>query len=229
METNPRPSSAGFVLAGGHSSRMGTDKALALFAGCPLIQVALTSLEAAGVASQIAGSRSALSRFAPEIPDTFPECGPLGGVHAALSASHAEWTLFLPVDLPLMPASLLDCLLRRAALCGQPVTATRLNSKLEPFPVILSRSVLAPITQRLAAGSTACHRAWQTIPEELGVRLDAIDVEHLVQTGQCAHPAQLPPVFWYQSANTPADLARLNRISAKLDPQSSSRSSNLKT
>jgi molybdenum cofactor guanylyltransferase len=210
------PSTAAFILAGGRSSRMGTDKALALFNGIPLIQTALATVAATGIPARIAGSRSPLSAFAEEIPDTFPESGPLGGIHAALSASPADWNLFLPVDLPLMPASLLLCLLQRAMLTGAPVIANRLNGRLEPFPVVLHRSVLPHIAQRLETGTTACHRAWQTIPRDLAAELDAVPVENLVQSGQCRHPGNLPPVLWYQSANTPADLERLNRISAKL-------------
>jgi molybdopterin-guanine dinucleotide biosynthesis protein A len=203
---------AGFVLAGGQSSRMGTDKALALFGRAPLIQVALDTLADAEIPTRIAGSRSDLSGFAEVIPDTFRDAGPLGGVHAALSASPAEWNLFLPVDMPLMPPSLLRCLLQRAMLTGTPITAIRLNGRVEPFPVILRLSTLPHITQRLAAGEASCHRAWQTIPGEMGKALDAVAVESMVQCGHCRHPAQLPPVLWFESSNTPAQLARLNRI-----------------
>jgi molybdenum cofactor guanylyltransferase len=222
MRTIAPTSAAGFVLAGGRSSRMGTDKALTLIAGIPLIQIALETLAAAGVSAQIAGSRSDLSKFAEEIPDTFPETGPLGGIHAALSAALADWNLFLPVDLPLIPASLLACLLQRAALTGQPVTATRLNGRLEPFPVVLHRSVLPFVAQRLESGKAACHQAWQTIPQELRTELDAVPVEGLVQCGQCSHPTSLPPVLWFQSANTPDELARLNRIYANSAGQGAS-------
>ena len=135
-------SASGFVLAGGRSSRMGSDKALAVFAGDPLIQVALNTFAEAGVSARIAGSRSALGVYADEIADTFIEIGPMGGVHAGLAASDAEWNLFLPVDLPLMPGLLLLRLLERAALTGAPVTATRLNGRLEPFPVVLRSDVL---------------------------------------------------------------------------------------
>jgi len=209
MRTIVPTSAAGFILAGGRSSRMGTDKALTLLAGIPLIQIAIQTLTSAGVPARIAGSRSSLAEFAQEIPDTWPDSGPLGGIHAALSASLADWNLFLPVDLPLMPASLLACLLQRAALTAQPVTATRLNGRLEPFPVVLHRSVLPFVSQCLESGKTACHQAWQTIPQELGTGLDAVPVESLVQCGQCSHSANLPPILWFQSANTPDELARL--------------------
>jgi molybdopterin-guanine dinucleotide biosynthesis protein A len=207
---------AGFILAGGHSSRMGSDKALALFGGVPLIQVAVNTLAGAGLPARIAGSRSALGAFAEEVPDAFPEAGPMSGIHAGLSASRAQWNLFLPVDLPLMPASLLACMLQRASLTGAPVTAIRLNGRLEPFPVVLRRDVLPHIARRLEEGNTACHKAWRTIPEELGVSLDEVSVESLIQCGHCRHPLNLPPVLWFQSTNTPEELARLNRIRGSL-------------
>ena len=193
---------------------MCSDKALALFQGVPLIQVALQTIEAVGISARIAGSRSDLSSFAAQIPDTFAETGPLGGVHAALSVSNAEWNLFLPVDLPLMPSSLLACLLQRAMLTGSPVAAARLNGRIQPFPVVLHRAVLLSITQRLQGGNTACHAAWQGIPPELNSSLDAVPVEYLCQCGQSSHPRGLPPFLWFQSANTPAELSLLNRLGA---------------
>jgi molybdopterin-guanine dinucleotide biosynthesis protein A len=207
---------------------MGTDKALTLLAGLPLIHIAIQTLAAAGVSAKIAGVRSPLATFAQEIPDTYPDSGPLSGIHTALSTSLADWNLFLPVDLPLMPASLLVCLLQRAALTGQPVTATRLNGRLEPFPAVLHRSIFPQIAQHLETGKTACHQAWLTIPQQMGTELDAVPVENFVQCGQCPHPGNLPPVFWFQSANTPGELALLNRIYANSFPPSSIPSSNLR-
>jgi molybdopterin-guanine dinucleotide biosynthesis protein A len=216
MATRIVDSAVGFVLAGGQSSRMGTDKALALFGGVPLVQVALSTLSAAGISSRIAGFRSALSGFAEAVPDTFPGVGPLGGVHAGLSASQVGWNLFLPVDLPLMPSALLVCLLRRAMLTCAPVTAIRLNGRLEPFPVVLHSAVLHAVEDCLQTRQTACHAAWRSISRDMGAGLDAVAVESLVQCGQAWHPDGLPPALWFLSANTPRDLERLNSIHAGL-------------
>jgi molybdopterin-guanine dinucleotide biosynthesis protein A len=188
---------------------MGADKALLPFAGVPLVQIALDTLAEAGIPAKIAGARLDLRAFAEQIPDILPESGPLGGVHAALTASAAEWNLFLPVDMPLMPASLLACLLERAHLTNSAVTAVTLNGRLEPFPVVLRRTALPAIANRLAAGKRGCGEAWLTIPETLHSSLDAVPVEHLRQCGQCRHPDGLPPVLWFRSANTPQDLATL--------------------
>jgi molybdenum cofactor guanylyltransferase len=214
-------SAAGFVLAGGRSSRMESDKALQLFRERPLIVQALRLLKDAGVAGAIAGSRSALDGFAPEIPDTYVDAGPLGGVHAALSATDADWNLFITVDAPLMAPSLLRCLLLRAALTSAPVTASRLNGRLEPFPVVLHRRVLPLVAQELDRGDRprACRAVWEAIAEQPGSFLDAPSVEALLQCGQIDHPLGLPPPLWFQSANTPGELARVNLLGTTRYPK----------
>jgi molybdopterin-guanine dinucleotide biosynthesis protein A len=216
-------SAEGFVLAGGQSSRMGADKALVSFAGRPMIETALDILRSAGLPARIAGSRSPLGRFAPEVPDTFANAGPLGGVHAGLAASEAEFCLFLPVDLPLMPPALLACLVNRARLTGAPVTSASVNGRAEPFPVVLTRSTVSAIQILLESGhpgsSPGCQRAWREIASALGSSADRIAVEHLLSSGHLRQSLAIPPHWWFQSANTPADLTRLNllrsRFSAK--------------
>ncbi len=208
-ETNADVS--GFVLAGGQSSRMGSDKALVRFRGRPLIENALEILSCARVDEiRIAGARRPLDHFAGVVPDTFADIGPLGGIHAGLAASGSDWSLFFPVDMPLMPSSLLTALVQRAGLTCCPITATRMNGRIEPFPVVLHRCVLAALTDAIESGRTGCLAAWQLIPREFGHELDAPHVEFMLQSGQCQDALRLPPAFWYLSANTPEDLAYLS-------------------
>src|SRR4051812_38889664 len=110
------PSVAGFVLAGGRSSRMGRDKALLSFAGRPLVQHALDLLSKVllsdcGLERSIVGDRPDLAAYAPVIPDEETGRGPLQGICRAMAASSAELSVFISVDTPLLPASLLSCLL----------------------------------------------------------------------------------------------------------------------
>jgi len=202
----------GFVLAGGRSSRMGTDKALALFAGKPLIATALATLRDAGLQARIAGSRSPLDAYGEPIPDTFTSAGPLAGIHAALTASASDLCVFLPVDMPLMPPALLRCLLQRARLTGAPVTVARLNGRVEPFPVVLSRQTAPYIVERLKSEHASCHAAWREIPALLGEQPDAVSIEHLVSSGHLPLSTGIPPIWCFLSANTPSDLAWMSRL-----------------
>ena len=121
-----RPDAAGFVLAGGQSSRMGQDKALLLFAGRPLVAHALSILTQAGLSASIAGARpsarAALEAFAPVVEDPEPGLGPLAGICAALASTSAHYAVFLPVDLPLLPPALIAFLLHHARITGQAIT-----------------------------------------------------------------------------------------------------------
>jgi molybdopterin-guanine dinucleotide biosynthesis protein A len=123
--------------------------------------------------------------------------------------------VFLPVDMPLMPALLLRDLLERAMVTDAPVTVATVGGVLQPFPVVLDRAVLPSIGQRLNLRLTACHQAWKTIPGDLDGFLDAVPVESLRQCGQCEHPRCLPPLYWFQGANTPAELFRLERMASE--------------
>lgn len=211
MQPQPAPNqpaphhAAGFILAGGASSRFGSPKSLALLDGQPLIAHATHLLRAVGLPARIAGAHPSaapdpLAAFAPIIPDHHPGLGPLSGVHSALSASSSPWNLFLPIDMPLIPPALLDCLLRRVSLTRAPVTCLRVNGLLQPFPVVLHRSVLPRVTAALA-GPASCFRLWQSFPD-----LDDPALESLLQSAQI--PADnLPPALWFRSVNTPADLA----------------------
>ncbi len=97
----------GFVLAGGKSSRMGTDKALLRVGGVPMIQIAVEKLRSFCAEVSIAGNRNDLSGFAEVVNETRTDAGPAAGIEAGLRAAREPWAMFVPVDVPLVPAELL--------------------------------------------------------------------------------------------------------------------------
>ncbi|MFD1105973.1 molybdenum cofactor guanylyltransferase [Sphingobium olei] len=111
----------GAILAGGRSSRFGSDKAAALMPdGRTLIAHAIASLQPHVEAVVICGRTGGL----PDRP--MPDMGPLGGLNAAL---HHAWkngfegVLTTGCDMPVYPAHLLDALVgdRAAIVDGQPL------------------------------------------------------------------------------------------------------------
>ncbi len=104
-----------FVLAGGRSTRMGTDKALLVLDGKTLLEHALSIARELSDCVRIVGAGDRYSSFGCEIvEDEFPQCGPLGGIHAALGASDREVNIVLSVDTPLVRANFLRYLVQRA-------------------------------------------------------------------------------------------------------------------
>jgi molybdopterin-guanine dinucleotide biosynthesis protein A len=92
-----------FVLAGGRSSRMGSEKGLVEFRGRKMIQYILRAAEEAGLAVSIIASDVRYREFGyPVYSDEHPGLGPLGGVYSALRHCKASDLLLLSCDIPLL-------------------------------------------------------------------------------------------------------------------------------
>jgi molybdenum cofactor guanylyltransferase len=201
---------AGFVLAGGRSSRMGTDKALIDFGGQPLIVHALGILRESGLTASIAGSRSRLGAYAPVIEDA--GLGPLSGVCAGLASTATPYVIFLSVDLPLLPASLVMLMLHRARITGAAVTVPSVNGYAQTFPAIVDRSALPALETSLREGPGGCFSAFQAAATQMGRPFTVLPVELLVQAGQIVHEDGLPASLWFLNVNRPRDLVRAESI-----------------
>lgn len=103
-----------FVLAGGRSSRMGTDKAFLEFEGRTLLARALDIARSVTSDVYIVGDAAKFAVFAPTVEDVFHGCGPLAGIHAALRSSKTDLNLMLGVDMPFLSFALLQHLITRA-------------------------------------------------------------------------------------------------------------------
>ncbi len=107
---------AGFILAGGESSRMGVDKGLLEIAGVPMIVRAARLVESVvGAPAVVVGTPEKYRGLGLRaIADDWPGCGPLGGIATALRASEADWNLIGACDLPYLTREWLEYLLQRA-------------------------------------------------------------------------------------------------------------------
>jgi molybdopterin-guanine dinucleotide biosynthesis protein A len=212
ITTKAWPDAAGFVLAGGQSSRMGEDKALVRFAGRPLVETALAVLRQAGLEAFIAGAHSSLAAFAPVVEDREAGLGPLGGITAALEATARRRAVFLPVDLPLLPANLLRYMLHHAQVTGRAVTVPSVTGFVQSFPAVVDRAALPLLRSELEAGRGGCFAGFQAACAALGEPVSVLPVELLVQCGQVSHPDALPPALWFLNVNSPADLQRAEAL-----------------
>lgn len=108
----------GFILTGGASSRMGTDKGKLLLNGKTFVERIITALSGVTKTVAIVGNGvgkvgevgvaeySSLQSNVRIVPDVFAAWGALGGVHAALAATEADWAVVVACDLPFVSSEL---------------------------------------------------------------------------------------------------------------------------
>jgi molybdopterin-guanine dinucleotide biosynthesis protein A len=94
-----------FILAGGASRRMGTDKSqLVIDQQTFTERIAATLFEVTDSVSLV--GRALDDSTLPKVPDVYPQWGALGGLHAALAACSREWALVVACDLPFVTKEL---------------------------------------------------------------------------------------------------------------------------
>lgn len=187
---------------------MGCDKASLSFAGQPLAAHAISLLREAGLQASFAGGNSSLTALAPVVADLDPGHGPLAGICAALASTTARRAVFLPVDMPFLPASLVHLLVDHAQVTTRAVTLPSVGGFAQTFPVVLDRVLLPALGAELAAGRRGCYSAFQFAAARVGQRISPLPVELLVQAGQLAHPQAIPPLRWFLNLNSPDELKR---------------------
>lgn len=97
----------GFILVGGESRRMGTDKSQLRLDGQSFVERIAGELSAVTSSVSVVGNKAIVSRTnLPSFADIYPQWGALGGVHAALSACSAEWALIVACDFPFVTKEL---------------------------------------------------------------------------------------------------------------------------
>lgn len=213
----------GFVLAGGKSSRMGADKAMLEFGGRPMVEIAVEKLRSFCADVSIAGNRDDLSRFAPVVLEERIDAGPAAGIEAGLEASRQEWALFVPVDVPLVPAELLrrwadfaihaDKNSDAESFAGLMGTYLRSGEIHHPTFCLLRRRLLPIISRQLDHDHRSLRKILDSVLEEFGAgSLLALDAAQFAPASNTL-TAQLNS--WFYNVNTPQELLEAEAWSSK--------------
>jgi molybdopterin-guanine dinucleotide biosynthesis protein A len=133
----------GFILAGGRSARMGSDKALLDWHGRTLLGHMVDLLRNVTNDVQVVGRDLH--------PDHLPGHGPLSGIATALSITSTDNNLILALDLPFLTKNFLTYFREAAQHSKCPLLACKIGSH---FPLCLGvrRTLLAEIEGRLMSG-----------------------------------------------------------------------------
>ena len=141
------------ILVGGRSRRFGgRDKSALIVDGRSILDRQMS--EVAQITSDIlvVGGDPSPGHIqgARYVADYAPGCGPLGGLHAALTDAHGDATLVLACDMPYVSAALLRHLL--ALTSDADAVVPRTERGYHPLCAAYTRACLEPIARRLADG-----------------------------------------------------------------------------
>jgi len=140
------------ITAGGRSSRFGTDKALALLRGQPLLQHVAGSLQDCPTRLLIAPAGKYVLSGWEVVPDTHPGEGPLAGLEAALAHTTTGWLAFTGVDLPGLTPDFWDTLARARMPGALAVLPLDREGRPQPLAGLYRRELLARVTDLLEGG-----------------------------------------------------------------------------
>ncbi|HYX69756.1 MAG TPA: molybdenum cofactor guanylyltransferase [Terriglobales bacterium] len=202
--TQPPTDLTAFVLAGGQSSRMGADKAFVEFHGKTLLGRALALARSVTPEVLIVGERARFAAFAPVVEDILPGHGPLGGIHAALTASASELNLILAVDTPLLTPALLRFLVEQARASTAVVTVPRAGGGFQPLCAVYRPAFRQTAEAALQQGRNKIDPLFARVP------LRVVEAEELAQF------EFLPQMF--DNLNTQQDLERAARRRGNPNP-----------
>lgn len=142
----------GVILAGGMSSRFGSNKALSRIEGERLIQRLCNTV----------GSVTERMMLITNTPDDFafldldsrkdlvPRCGPIGGIYTALKAANTPLCLCVACDMPFIRTEYLEFMVERSS--GYDVVVPMNNGREEPLCAIYRETCVPAIKRRIQAG-----------------------------------------------------------------------------
>jgi molybdopterin-guanine dinucleotide biosynthesis protein A len=214
----------GVILAGGRSSRMGTDKALLEIGGKTmllrlaeqLVKHCSKVVVASGDGRQEDAYREALGPAADRVRfvrDRFPDCGPLAGLHASLSALPEGYAFVMACDMPVISEPLLERM-REQAAAGPDVVRT----PDQPFHALYHTRTAAVLERLLEQGEYRMMRALSqlgavTVEPEQGGETEAVSVN--LNTPEAFERYSEPP-----SAFGKDEVKNLNSKEEAVDPDS---------
>ncbi len=155
------------VLAGGKSSRYGSDKALAVVGGrCMIdcvadtvrrhVEEVLVSVGDPSVRYDVEGAR--------HVVDRVPGAGPLAGLHAALSAMHTSWLLAIACDMPFITDAALEALLEARSEDALAIVARTPDGQRHPLCACYQGCILPVVEARLRGGNRALLALLDSLP-----------------------------------------------------------------
>jgi molybdopterin-guanine dinucleotide biosynthesis protein A len=145
--------SAGIILAGGQSLRMGRDKAELRIGDQTILEGSIEVLLEVAEEVLVVGRpvvTSSLNRAIRAVPDDVPNAGPLGGLVSGLRQIESPYAIVVACDHPFLDARLLRYLLGLAS--GYDAVVPVIEGRSQPTHAVYARHIQSAGEQQLASG-----------------------------------------------------------------------------
>lgn len=148
-----------YILAGGKSSRMGTEKGLVTLLGKPFIKHIIDTIKTITPhITIVANSDHYNATGYPVIADIIKDKGPLSGIYTGLTYSEFANNLFVSCDMPLINYDLIDFLISQINSAHNATVVSHIG-KTEPLCGVYSKSALPIIKSLLETNQLSVHNA----------------------------------------------------------------------
>src|SRR3954465_5142890 len=157
------------ILAGGRGHRFGGgDKSALVVDGRPIVERQVAELLTIVDDIMLVGARADGARAFQNyrtIADIVPGCGPLGGLHAALTEMRGDRLFVVACDMPYVDAAFAEYLLSLAADAAAVVPQT--DRGYHPLCAVYTRVCLEPVAARLAQRRLALRDLFADVPTRI--------------------------------------------------------------
>ncbi len=143
------------ILAGGRGKRLGfQNKALLELQGRSFLErilLQLTEFDQVFLSTNDAGIAAGYQVIA--VNDVFKDCGPLGGLHAALKKSAAGWLFAISCDTPLFQRELAEYLRQYISAEYDAIIAVSRDGRVQPLCGFYQHALASLIEEQILAGN----------------------------------------------------------------------------
>ena len=149
----------GFILVGGASRRMGTDKAQLTLGGSTVLERVAHELAAVASSVTLVGARKDYGVSLPNVADFHEAYGALGGIHTAMTVAKADWILVVACDLPFVTSRLFECLVSNLTASRDAVVPIQADGRPQPVCALYRRETCRPEVENLVSADEHTPRA----------------------------------------------------------------------
>lgn len=180
----------GIILAGGKSSRMGTDKGFILLNETPFVQYSIEALKPLVSEIIIVSDDASYDVFGlRRITDSIKNAGPVSGICSGLEASSTAYNIILSCDIPFINSEIIQRLIEAIDETSE-IIQIESEGKTMPLIALYRKQVKEPF-----------HKLLQQNERRLRVAVNTCNVKNIVLTKENAH--------FTTNVNTQNDLKRL--------------------